>query len=501
MQEKSLSTLGYILDFMNIQTVSMSRAIHVDASLVSKWKTGARNLSEKSIYFEDVIDYLLEQSKKTNHYYLENALMNFYPHESIRDDFHLESLLRQALSGKKTIKALNRSQFLSDQTKAVSSLVFEENSGKREAVKRLLDYAENMTIPGELIFVDAEEFTWLLEDNAFTEEFCSRIEALLQNGFRAKFIIHYSSYKERFIRLFSACSPLIFHRNVEWYYYQYYNENLFNISFFILNRAISLLSISSNGIHSTTTIFTDTSVVLRHEALVNHTLSQCSLVFHNFELPQLTEVIEGIYSFRKGGAFYAVLPAPVFITVKKDLLMEVLKNNDVSEKNIQKCLKINQELREITSSYFSQSEKRKDPFIYIFHLEKMISRATTQPFISRSLTLLSEKKIKILPRQYAQVLRTLADALNRHDNLQIVFLSEKDSISLPSINCWHKQNTWMLQMDKEGFRLSDELSIISAASTTIEHCIRSIPPIRREKESVRQYLLDLAGDLENESIE
>ena len=38
------------------------------------------------------------------------------------------------------------------------------------------------------------------------------------------------------------------------------------------------------------------------------------------------------------------------------------------------------------------------------------------------------------------------------------------------------------------------LGIVNAVSTTIESYIRSVPPIRREKNSVRQYLLDLADD-------
>lgn len=85
------------------------------------------------------------------------------------------------------------------------------------------------------------------------------------------------------------------------------------------------------------------------------------------------------------------------------------------------------------------------------------------------------------------------------DNLQVVLVSEKDSISLPAINCWCKENTWMAQMDKEGFRLSDEISIVNAASTALEQCIRKVPPERKEKETVRQYLLDLANELEAES--
>ena len=105
--------------------------------------------------------------------------------------------------------------------------------------------------------------------------------------------------------------------------------------------------------------------------------------------------------------------------------------------------------------------------------------------------------------QYARCLRSLADALDKHENLEIVFLSEGDNAPLPAIpemNCWCKQNTWMVQMDQKGFRLSDEASIVNAASVTFERCIRRIPPKRKEKSSVTAYLLQLADTLERSGV-
>lgn len=495
MKKKSLSTLGYIMECLGIQTVSMSRSLHVDASLVSKWKTGDRNLSEKSIYFNNIVDYILEQSEKSSYEYLKNALMDLYPHKEITDNSHIESLLRKALVSTKSRETSKEQQILLEGAKVVPALIFEENSGRRTAITKLLDYAESMTVPGEIIFFDSEEFNWLLEDQKFSEQFTERIENLLQNGFHAKFVIHYSSYRERLIRLFNACSPLIFHRNVEWYYYEYYDETILNFSLFILNRAVSLLGLSAENANSTTMVFTDNSLVIRHEVLTNNVINQCKRLFNSFNPSQISEVVNNIYQFSRKNAFYSFLPAPAFMSVKEDLLKEILDNNDIDEENSQKCLELNNKLREVTSCYFSKKETSKEPFIHIFQLEEMIKRAKTRPFISGSLTLLGGKSVKILPQQYAQVLRDLAEGLTKHDNMQIVLVSEKDSISLPAMNFWCKQNIWMVQMDNEGFRLSDEIGIVNAASTALERCIKKVPPERKEKAAVRQYLLDLANEL------
>ena len=487
------------MEYLNIQTVSMSRTLHVDASLVSKWKSGDRVLSPKSIYFDDIIDYFLKEDKKTNHSSLKNALLDLYPHEHISDISEIELLLRQALSNGKLRVQTNNQSVLSDGTKSIPALIFEDNSGRRAAITKLLDYADAMTVPGDIIFIDSEEFNWLLEDSTFSTYFTRRIMQLLKKGFQSKFVIHYSSYKERFIRFFNACSSLIFHRNVEWYYYEDYDESIMNFSFFILNHGVSLLGLSASNTNSSTMIFTDNSLVIQHEVLANHVIEQCRHLFTNFQPSQIAQVVDDIYQYRKKGSFYSFLPAPAFISVKENLLKEVLVYNKINEKNIQECLELNNKLKNTTSYYFSKSFSQKEPFIHIFQLEEMHKRVATNPFISGSLTLLGGKSVKILPKQYAQELRDLANGLDKHDNMQIVLVSKKDSITLPAINCWCSQNSWMVQMDEKGFRSSEEISIVNAASIALERCIRKVPPERKNKTSVKQYLLDFAEELEQNS--
>ena len=107
-------------------------------------------------------------------------------------------------------------------------------------------------------------------------------------------------------------------------------------------------------------------------------------------------------------------------------------------------------------------------------------------------TLSDSHEIKHTNARFVQIFQ-----LEKYDNMQIVLVSQKDSINLPAINCWCKQNMWILQMDKQGFRLSEEISIVNAASTLLERCVRKVPPERKEKSSVIKYLLTLAKELED----
>ena len=102
--------------------------------------------------------------------------------------------------------------------------------------------------------------------------------------FTRKFVIYYSSVRSRFTQLFRTCSPLIFHRNVEWFYYEYYDEYTLNFSFFILNHAVSLFGLSASGEEMSTMIVTDNAVVIYHELLADYVIRRCRAVFTSFQL-------------------------------------------------------------------------------------------------------------------------------------------------------------------------------------------------------------------------
>ena len=479
------------MEKLNIHTVSMSQAIHVDASLVSKWKSGNRTLSPKSVYFDDIIDYILKESTNTLHQNLKNALLDIYPHETIDNDVQLELKLRQLLSSSMPRSSSPENKLVSDNSTLISTLLFNNNEGRREAVFKMLDYAYSMTTPGEFIFIDSEDFDWLLEEKHYASEFTNRIEELVHRGFHATFVVHYSSYKSHFMHLFDECSPLIFHRNINWYYNEYYDDTMLNYSIYILNKAVSLLGFSAKMDHSTM-IFTDTALILKHELFARRVIDNCKPIFNYFDISEIRKVIFNVSQFRKNGSLYAFLPSPLFISVNRNLLEKILIYNNVNEDAFDTCFELNNKMYNYSASYLTYDTSTPDSYVYIFQIEELLKRARKKEFISQSLSIICKRKIVITSEQYAEELRNLADIVCKYKNMHIVLASKQDNTFLPNINCWCKQNIFMVQMNKKGLRLSNEYSIVNAASSKLEQCIRKIPSERKEPESVRQILLEIA---------
>ena len=502
MNNRSLSPFGFIMNYLDIRTVSLSRSIHVDPSLISKWKTGKRVFSSRSPHFDQVISYILKESEKSGHQLLKNALLELCPHETVDEtqDGSLEGLLRRVFTPGAVISDIpDQNQILSgsqNNANLISALIYEGGNGRREALDKLLQYAESMTTPGEILLLDSEEYSWLLEDSDFADRFIERIFILLSRGFHAKFVIYYSSVRSRFTQLFRICSPLIFHRNVEWFYYEYYDEYTLNFSFFILNHAVSLLGLSAAGEEMSTMIVTDNAVVIYHELLADYVIRRCRAVFTSFQLSDFKNMIQDLWRFQRTGAFYSFLPSPAFLSSRKTLLNDILTDNQIAPAEIRQQLNLNDYFRKTTSCHFLKDDTLREPFVLIFQLEEMLRRVKSEPLISGSLTILNGKPIRVSRSQIAREIRDIAGELLKYENFQIVFVSEKDNIRLPSINCWCKQDLWIIQMDREGFRFSDEVSMVNSAAAALENCIRRVPPERRERRNVYRFLMGLADELD-----
>ena len=125
---------------MNIQTTAMAQTLHVDTSLISKWRTGTRQLTKHSVYFDDVINYILTNDNNNSNTSLISVLKDLFPHEKFDDTQSIEHHLRYALSNESLKEIAPTHQQIFGNVKTVPVIVFNENDGRREALSKIFDF-------------------------------------------------------------------------------------------------------------------------------------------------------------------------------------------------------------------------------------------------------------------------------------------------------------------------------------------------------------------------
>lgn len=161
---------------------------------------------------------------------MNDVLSQIYPLENIKKQNNPEVFIRRLLDSK-DLSYIDKNALANDDLQhSIKVGSYEQNKGRRKAILNLLKYAESMSSPGNIIFIDSEEYDWLLEDELFAVSFKERFLKLLERGFKARFVIHFSSYRKRFVKFFELFRELLFHKNIDWYYYEYYDEGVFRFS-------------------------------------------------------------------------------------------------------------------------------------------------------------------------------------------------------------------------------------------------------------------------------
>lgn len=488
---KNLSTFGYIMNYLNIKTSSMAKSIHVDSSLISKWKSGQRQLNEESIYFDDIIKFIAEYDSSNNYATLIKVLTELYPDESVSDESSIIITLRKTLCGNTKVKPV----VLLGNVKTFPVAFFDGIEGQQEAVRKLFDSLDETETAGNLTFIDTLAFKWIWSDADFSNFFTNRLLMLLNKGYHAVFVMRYSSVKENFRKFFDSCSPIIFNKNVKWYYVQYYDEPITGFSLILYNHTLSMIGMFAKSLKMTTMVFKDREIILNHSDIADEFINKSLPLFSKHNPFSLSEVISNIQSLRIKNDFYAFLPIPAIIATNEDNIINVLKENKIDKETVlfTKVLMLNSFFRNHSGINNDKSVLKKKYFI--FQIEKLIENAKKAYIGSNSLSLACNKNIRIRNEYFANELKMLAKILIENDDFNIALVSEKDNLHLPNMNCWCLQDGFLMQMRDDGFYICNESTIISTSFNALERCIHKIPPERKDKEYVSKYLIELADEI------
>lgn len=496
---KSRSTFGHIVDSLNIRTTDLAKAILVDASLVSKWKTGARSLTEESSYFDDVVAYLIERAWEGGAGPLKTTLLRLFPSAKVDDERAARLLLRSTLAGTLPAPAAQPAAPELSEAKSIPAYLFDGTQGLRQALSSLLDLAESAREPGEFIFIDTNMFSWRDDDGTFSAEFVNRLLKLLDNDFHATFAVRIYSGQEEFRRFFDSFNSLIFHKNVNWYYVQYYDKPLIGMSIGLLNQSMVTLGLFTGMGQVSAMAFQESGTVLQYEQRSREFIQKCIPLFHFFQPTDAPRVFPDLTNFIRRKTFIAFLPDPAFIATSKPLLLQILTENgiDLESEPAQKALELNAFFRSISGVWADGGFPNRQETVFIFQLEQMLARAEQGEVTSRSLSIVCEREIRVSARHHAEAFRDLAELVRGSSNLHVVLAMDSET-SLPCINCWCYQRELIVQMTRQGFRYCDESTVVSIAAEAMQQCIHRVPPQRRSRASVADMLDDLAAGIERD---
>ncbi len=488
------SNLAYLMSILNISGKELSESIHVDVSLISKWKNQKRRINKKAPHFENMIEYIIKideinQYKTLKKIFLEKdiEINNMNGLKKNLEFFILDDIQNNLLSPFDVPLSHDTSNDVYD----YNVRVFKDNSGRREAVLEFLDIVLNMNEPQELLLISQEDMTWMLEDKSFLIEWNQKFNEILKNNHKIK-MIHFvdreiediSNVIEYWIQLYSNV-------NIESYYYTKFIDTPIKQTLFIVKNHFAIYGVNYNNQTSKryTSMYCDDFSVAMYENMFDHYLKDSNPLVLKFDSKKIPDFIKQIQYYKHNQTksyFYAYEPS--FIHFESALLNNILIRNNVSKEKINEIIYFHE--------IFSNINHKTTSVVYNFSLFNDLIAADNIKF--DQLSFLAEKDIFINHNDVLKLLESLIKYLEDNTESNIVVIDSKELLQMIPMNFIISANNFVTTnnlYNNAELSFTNELTTISSFEYFFNNIFSSIPRVSRDKSRTIQLLNNIMNNI------
>ncbi len=492
---RTLNRLNLLMNTLRISGNEMADCLHVDNSLVSKWRNGRRELRPDTVYMADILRYVVKLDEPGGYPRLRSLLGQEFP-ENDPSSGELEAVLRRWLSAPVSAE---------EQYSAVQSPVgrmcagvektddylLHGSIGARQGSRILMKMAEESGDPNELILLSNSSMDWLFENKEFFSEwvrFCKKIAA---SGSLKIFVPVVNPYRVlsdillRQVGIFAL-------KNVKTVFIPKYKDDTFYYTILLLRRKMALQCFSTNPA-SDDALFrlsADSRVVGDLEKLAESFLSRSRPLFNQYDFGAYNKYVNEIIGTQESGAsqYQYGYPAPLFI--EAETLTEILKENRISGGEYE-------EMYHVLSTLNSRAQSRC--FVDLDRVARALNKDKVE--IPR-LSYLIGKPIRVSSGLFRRMMEESIAAIERSDQTEVGLESLDESYGLGDAEVIAKENLCVYYRTVGSPRPvvleMKEMTCVMSVYSELEAVWNGIPRLNRNKEFCLRKLRELLNRTEQE---
>lgn len=527
------------MQLFKISNSKLARGINVDASLVSRWKSGERTMSPSSPHVPAIASFFL--SLNAYHYqqeFLDYILKHQLPDNMIQDDsrrvhaladwlvssepFNLDAALQKPQSPAHTQNIIaniaglmdtdrlpklpdagsdnSRINRISQNPGEVSAYEkFTGIEGRRQAVLNFLIEIVKSERKQELLLHSEDDMTWLTGDRQFTLIWASLLKQVIESGHTITIIHVVDRQREEIMNALTYWMPLHLAGKFNSYYFPRYVDNPVKRTLFIAkgNSAIAAWNVNDTE-NSTTFLYRDPDAVAAFESIYEAHLAQCRRLFSVFSRHNGLQLLEsGLELRNKNGTVFNMRSQLNSLLLPVDNLTKTLETNLVSP---YKQLMI-EKLMEHRDLFFKKL--RDEDYFDLIPIElldqlEIFGRAE----VDSCLLCLSEPWIMDSGSTILWLEATIS-ALKKYEHYHLYLSDQTPGLEEINVNIIYKENNGALFSPSTAGQkqpvsiLLNEANILRSLSYYFEDFIQKIPTVQRQKSDVIDRLEQILSRLKH----
>jgi len=446
--------LSILMKVQNTTNSRLAKAIAVDASLISRWRSGSRVPANDSPHIPSIAVYFSEQAKMD---YQKAALYEVMkaPYNARNMEGSLAEMLMRWLSdsqahqqqgvnafldklGLFTRQKQNLTVFPSSGSAAsgtpLQGEVYYGIRGKQDGVLHFLHTVAAQSKPVELLLYSDESMEWLSKDRAFYMQWGALLTEIIRKGSRIKIIHTVDRDVTEMLAAIDRWLPLYMTGAIEPYYYPKHREHIFRRTLFIAPGIAAMTSATLNGCESLApNYYSEDKTLIQAMAEEFHAyLALCRPLMQIFTAQNFLSLTALVTEFeaQPGDSIY-MSNTLSSVTMPPEFLTELLKKNGIPSETIAQAAAIQSERHQTFLAYIKDNLYRE-----IIRLPSAGEIIEDPPLIEIS-GFIQGQTLKYTPEDFAGHLRHILRLLNTYSNYAFyigdrgipqkhVFLAAKD---------------------------------------------------------------------------
>ena len=471
------SHFSQLLSAFRVSGTELADVLHIDSSLVSKWKNNKRSLKGNSPLLNSIADYFMSLDAFSDYSNLRSLLSAEFTNLDSATPEQIRTALKRWLLSTVDAQAetLSLHDYLSSSRKGkeYTHLQFRGNEGKREAILGLLRLALTLPSGQELWCLMQDTQRWFTEDDTYINTWESVNLAFLAAGNSIRVIHTIDRHYDMLAKSLLSWLPLYLTGKVMPYFLSSHTSaGSISKSVILLKDKMLLyqLSPADNSFEGTTFAVSNETVLQEAYQLLQFPFSYATPLFTAYYrndhykyahfLSQMVNLDEDQYVFMRF-PFVNVIP-----TVQ---IQEILEENQVDdetrERTLQACSALKTDARKNTGRHFR----------YLIPKTQLEALLSQEQIVLDTLSFFSGKPLYISNETFRNLLRKLSYLLvsESHKNIhEITLLEDVHAKQLRNLNMFVKKNTCTSIFNTpEHFGTEEEPLLLTTTESSLIHSL------------------------------
>jgi len=368
--------------------------------------------------------------------------------------------------------------------------IYKKNSGRRDALMRLLDTAIAFSPGRELMLFSEENVSWQMDNKEFCDQWLEKYKEILRLGNRVTMIHTVDRQEPQLLHTITQWLPLHITGKTDAYYYPEYSNSIFKPSISLLRDLAVLTGMTAEGFSDTLNTFycTEPNIVKQFEMMFSGLLLDCRPLFEKLQGGNISESI--LAAAQRQDSCYNYSSLPLELALDPEDFGNILRLNGVEGKKYEETLDFFTRhkaylVKSVSNSAFKQ----------MLNL-KILEKGLTEGFPMGFFNWITGGNLAVPQEYFRKGLKAVAGLLDQHTNFSVGLIDEHPlPAHVQHITMLVKENTIIVANSNfdgtPGPLIMKESTIVRTFYNYFEHYWSSIPRIQRDKESVISRLEQL----------